>query len=56
MSVAVWTGVVDVRSVSRTAYLIDYEQRALTPLINQDGCLYLEDERVVRYADLFSKK
>jgi len=51
-----WYGITDEGVRSTNFYHIDYEQRALTPLINQDGCLYLEDARVVRYAELFSKK
>jgi len=36
-------------------FLIDYEQRALIPLVPQDDALWLDDEHVVRYADLFKK-
>ena len=51
-----WNGCSDEGVMVTTIYLIDYEQRSVTPVIDQDGDLYLDDERTVRYEDLFSKK
>ena len=36
-------------------FLIDYEQRSLTPLVPKDDALWLDEEKIIRYADLFKK-
>jgi hypothetical protein len=50
-----WATMSDGPGFQTHLFLIDYEQRAFTPLVPKDDALWLDEEKIIRYADLFKK-